>query len=150
EFANLWDNGKMDMAAERMVDGAFKLNWGEFKKGANEVYKAVTYQKMDPEREAEGQRRMLLDTSAPDAFNQTQAEQVADKHNLAPNWRERVISGTPPKSADAMLPKAKGGDGASLDDYKKTKPARQAEQLAEREAMRKALEELHPPTNSIN
>lgn len=155
EFANLWDNGKMDLATERMIDGAFKLNWGEFKKGAGEVYKAVTYQKFDPEREKEAQRRMLIDTSPPDVFLQTQAEQVADKHDLAPNWRERVISGAPPKSADAPqkhseLVKAKGGDGAALDDYKKAKPSRPAEQLAEREAMRKALEELHPPTNSIN
>ncbi|MBY0408278.1 MAG: hypothetical protein K2Q01_11355, partial [Rickettsiales bacterium] len=96
--------------------------------------------------------------SPPAAFLETQAQQEQRKKNAplhgrppAPqaNWRDRVIS-APAQEKEPITPKAKGGDGASLDDYKKPKVERQSEQLAEREAMRKALEELNPPTNAIN
>lgn len=148
EFANLWDNGKMDLSAERMIDGLTKLNWGEFKKGAHEVYNTVLYRPLpEPEREAEAKRRMVLDTSPPADFDKTQAEQIAAKHKLDSNWRERVI--TAPKER-APLVKAKGGDGASLDDYKKPKPEAPPDQLVERESLRKALLEMEPPTKSIN
>ncbi|MBY0406766.1 MAG: hypothetical protein K2Q01_03680, partial [Rickettsiales bacterium] len=102
EFANLWDNGKMDLAAERMIDGALKFSWGEFKKGAGEVYNTVLQRPLsEPEREVEGQRRMLIDNSPPAAFLETQAQQEQRKKNAplhgrpqAPqaNWRDRVIS----------------------------------------------------------
>ncbi len=136
EFANLWDNGKMDLAAERLIDGAAKLNWGEFKKGVGEVYNSVLYRPLaDPKREVEAQRRMLVDTSPADVFVETQAEQVIQKQKA--NWRDRVISG-PPVEKQVI---------AAHDE--KRVPAKKAS-YAEQEAMRKALEELTPPTNSIN
>lgn len=67
EFANLWDNGKMDLAAERAIDGATRLNWGEFKAGLAEIGRAFTAKPFDdPAREAEAARRNQVDTSAAD------------------------------------------------------------------------------------
>jgi len=162
EFANLWDNGKMDMSAERMIDGAAKLNWGEFKAGAGEVWNSILHKPLkDPVREAEGQRRNMIETSPPDIFTKCQAQTDAEKCHAeegvkarqdaeakqaaetkpvaepksAMSWQERIISGpaVEKKSATAISEKAKP---------QKTH--------ADQEAMRKALEELNPPTNSIN
>lgn len=142
EFANLWDNGKMDMAAERLIDGAVKFNWGEFTAGAGEVWNAMLHRPMsEPAREAEGRRRMKLDTSPPDTFDKTQVEQMRDKkHHHGHSWRERVFSGPP---AEKKVIAAKEEEKA------KAAPAKSGS-YAEQEAMRKALEELSPPTNSIN
>ena len=152
EFANMWDNGKMDMAAERMIDGAAKLNWGEFKSGAGEVWQSILRQPLkDAAREAEGQRRNKIDTSAADVFTKTQAQmqeeilqaqQEADKEKMEQegkaasgdlSWQERIISTKPaPKKAEP----------AEKITSKKN--------YADQEAMRKVLEEHNPPTNSIN
>lgn len=139
EFANLWDDGKMDLAAERLVDGVAKLNWGEFKKGAGEVYNAVLQRPLeDPARETEAQRRKLLDTSPADVFLQTQAEQKIGQMERS-NWRDRIISG-PPVEKQII---------AAHDEKNRLQPRKKVS-YAEQEAMRKALEELSPPTNSIN
>jgi hypothetical protein len=140
EFANLWDNGKMDMAAERLIDGAASLNWGEFKAGAGEIWNAFLHKPMsDPVREAEGRRRMQMDTSPPDVFDRTQVEQARHKKKISGNWRERVVSGPPVEKTII----------AAREEEEKAKPQKSGS-YAEQEAMRKALEELSPPTNSIN
>ena len=142
EFANLWDNGKMDMAAERMIDGAAKLNWGEFKKGAHEVYKAVAHQPFeDAAREVEAQRRILVDTSPADSFRETQAAQNLNKKpeqamSEGSSWRDRLISGPPVEKK--ILAQREEKAFAKKVSY------------AEQESMRKALEDLSPPTNAIN
>jgi hypothetical protein len=149
EFANLWDNGKMDMAAERLIDGAVKLNWGEFKAGANEVWRSILRKPLaDPKREAEGQRRIQIDTSASDAFSKTQAQIIEENSKLKTpagkepkqtqsqdiSWQERIISAKQePKKQEAQA--------------EKPKPQKN---YADQEALRKALEEHNPPTNSIN
>ena len=68
EMAHMYDTGKMDMAAERLIDGAAKLNMGEFKAGLGEVWNTILQRPLkDPAREAEAIRRIHSDTSAPDA-----------------------------------------------------------------------------------
>jgi len=69
EAALLWDSGKMDVATERMIDGAANLNWGEFSQGAGETWRAIFKQKFkDPEREQLAQDRIRQDTSLADVF----------------------------------------------------------------------------------
>lgn len=126
EFARVWDDGKMDMAAERMIDGAAKLSWGEFKAGAGEVWNTFLHRQLaDPAREAEGQRRIALDLSPPD-----DADHLRREENNPLSWLERVIQGKPEDKPEV------GGNNPK--------------NYAEREEMRKALEKMHPPTNSIN
>ena len=169
EAADLWDNGKTDMAAERLIDGAAKLDWKEFKAGAGEVWNAILHKPMaDPEREVEAQRRIQEDTSAPDIFTNEQFEKhkvIEEEHhkrdeNMAlkvkhfeaerkhaaaekkpvpsSSWQERLVSGKKPEAAaDAAVDK---------DDGKPKKHTSYADQ----QAMRKALEELTPPTNSVH
>lgn len=75
ETARLFDTGKMDLATERMIDGAAKLNFSEFKEGLGEVWRSVLQQPLkDPKREAEALRRITLDTSAADADATSSAE----------------------------------------------------------------------------
>ena len=99
---------------------------------------------------------MEIDTTPADIFTKTQVqmeEEVRQSHLAAEkkahgkslpkaddlSWQERTIS------------KPKGGDGASLEDkYKTVKPTPKPVTMAEREEMRKALQELDPPTNAIN
>ena len=123
EFARLWDDGKMDMATERMIDGATSFNWGEFKAGTGEVWRAILHKPLvEPGREAEAQRRIKLDTSDSDAINRGRREQRS--------WSERVVQGRPE-------------DRPEIDADKPTT-------YAEQEKMREALKEMVPPTNSIN
>ena len=165
EFSTLWDNGKTDLAVERLVDGAAKLNWKEFKAGAGEVASAILHKPFeDPAREVEAHRRIKIDTSASEIFNeqefskqqkqelaaheQEESKAVlvkkleAEKFGKAPasSWRDRVVSGQKAEPAEEKLAAAKDAK------YGVTKSASYSEQ----EAMRKALEELQPPTNSIN
>lgn len=141
EFANLWDDGKTDLATERLINGATSLNWGEFKAGLGEVWRAVTKQKLaDPAREAEAQRRIKIDQSAPVDFIKTQAERADDatsknvqdaKQSLS--WQERMVAGKAAPKFDSTRP---------VDSRPKS--------YAENEAMKKALEEVTPPTNAIH
>jgi|GEM_PF-1496509 len=155
EFANIWDNGKTDMAAERMIDGVAKLNWGEFKAGLGEVWNAVLYKPLaDPEREKEAQRRTKLDTSPPDVFSRTWSEQhkaeLEAKKNAA--GKRAVALRTPPQDSDiSWQERVVSGPPTTLKQEVEAKPETAApKSRAEQEAMRKALEELNPPTNSIN
>jgi len=152
ETANLWDTGKMDTATERMIDGAAGLNWGEFKAGAGEVWRAILHQPFaDPAREAAAElrheRASVADSSLSDEGNGEET-----RHKYLTNWRERIISG-PPTPARAGF--ASTGNDASLGaTYKIAKRQLVAEQPqkshAEQEEMRKVLEELHPPTDRIH
>lgn len=136
EFSNLWDNGKMDMSAERMIDGATKLNWGEFKKGAHEVYRSILQRPLeDPLREQEAQRRLSSDTSPADVFTKTQAEQAVTRESKLHksgdrktpgeqiSWgelkkggrdidaqRQKVLHGTAPGAAQEKAARAEKGD----------------------------------------
>lgn len=142
EAANLWDNGKMDLAAERLIDGATKLNWGEFKKGAGEVYNTVLNKPLqDTNREIEAQRRMWLDTSPADQFETTQAQQYARKHQIPVQWRDKVFSG----------PTVRSEKGDPLQNENIARHiSKKKTSYTEHEELRKMLEELNPPTNSIN
>ena len=79
ETAKLWDTGKMDMSAERLVDGLFSGNWKEVKAGAGEVVNTILQNPLEPEREAEGQRRNDIDNSAADSFNDSQGSNVSEQ-----------------------------------------------------------------------
>lgn len=130
EAARFWDDGRMDAAAERMIDGAAKLNWGEFKAGVGEVWHAFLHQPLaDPKREAVAQHRKLLDTSLTDSVNldSSHARAKQARREAALSWRERAIQGEKPE-VGADRPRSH----------------------AEREEMREALKEMQPPTPSIN
>jgi hypothetical protein len=136
EFAKLWDNGKTDVAVERMIDGATKFNWGEFKAGLSEIGSAILHKPFaDPAREAVAQRRLVTDTSQSDAVNLTDEEKqqetvAASAAPSMPNWRERVVAGTKEDAPEVGANKPKT--------------------YAEREEMRKVLEQAQPPTNSVH
>lgn len=142
ETARLWDTPQMDVATERLIDGAASLKWGEFRAGASEMWKAFLHKPLaDAKREAIVERREELDTSLTDSVNLDHREaQLQERRNRrnrnrgnntsaadAPNWRERVVQGEKPE-VGANEPTSHG----------------------EREKMREALKELQPPTNSIN
>jgi len=181
EFANLWDSGKMDYAAERMIDGAFGLNWHEFKAGTSEVFNAMLHKPFaDPNREVEAQRRIQIDTTAPEIFTDEQFKaqkteeaqefrteekdaakvkhlEAEGKRNSPLSWKERVVSSQKPadkdeqKNADPLTSMGYSGNGDPLKSmgYSKNTPQKSGN-YADQEAMRKALEELSPPTNAIN
>jgi hypothetical protein len=78
ETAMLWDNGKTDTALERMIDGASRFNFKEFKAGLGEFGRAIMHQPFaDPKREAEAQHRMKSDTSAADGAAYVSAKEVS-------------------------------------------------------------------------
>lgn len=141
EFANMWDDGKMDLAAERLIDGATHFNWGEFKAGAGEVWHSILRRPLaDPAREAEAQRRIELDSSAPVSFTRTQAQRRHARGEFSGqsspvdselSWKDRLFSGRA-KEKPAQ------------------KPDSRPRSFAEQEAMKKALEELTPPTSAIH
>lgn len=149
ETALLWDTGKMDVATERMIDGAFSFNWKEFKAGAQEVGYAIAHKPFaDPAREAQAQHRMRLDTSAPDVFNQTQQQMQEERENDLPRWQDRVISGKSNVVEDTP------GDGASLENTyriaRRSPSDIKPRGPVERKELRDALNKLSPPTNSIH
>lgn len=141
EAARYVDHGKTDAALERMIDGACDFNFKEFKAGAGEVVSAIRHKPFaDPIREAYAEKRVLQDTSPADQMTKEQEvdlqKHFAKKHHLVAknnelSWQERVISGRPSEKE----PK---------EQFVKT------ENHIDQEAMRKALQELQPPTNSIH
>ena len=149
ETALLWDNGKMDMAAERLIDGATNLNWGEVKKGAGEIWKTLRQAPLEDEaREKEAQKRIETDTSL--AYGITQAdpkEEHASGRNIPfffkenkPQqqlpWKDRIIQGQAKDS--------------KIDDLK-TKPLqKRADKYADNVEMQNLLKSIQPPTNSIH
>jgi hypothetical protein len=139
EFANLWDDGKMDMAIERAIDGAAKFNFGEFAQGVRETGYAIFHKPLpDAAREVEAQRRIGLDKSAADVFSETKKDmrKIDRVHRHLSDskaeltWRERMVQGKPEDRPEV---------GAN-------RPKSHAEQ----EEMRKLLEKSTPPTPSIN
>lgn len=132
EFSRLWDDGKMDLATERMIDGAAAFNWGEFKAGAGEVWNAFLHKPLaDPAREAEARRRIKVDTSPTVDVSRVAGD---DKQR----WQDRFILSKPLQTkADEAL--------------KSSRPkAPIAASYADKEAYRKILEENDPPTKSVN
>lgn len=131
EAARLWDSGRMDAASERMIDGATSLNYNEFKAGASEVWRTVLNKPFsDRKREAYAIKRIREDESPADNLTKDQAkiDALQDISRSPLSWQQRVISGNPPE---------------------KTTPEKHSN-YAEQEALRKALSELQPPTNSIH
>jgi len=131
EFANAWDSGKTDLALERTIDAATHFNWGEFKAGAREVKQALMHDKFDdPAREAEAQRRIAVDETLSDASFRKSSSILDEDPATIPSWKDRLFHGKPAEKTE-------------------TKPQKNSSH-AEKESMRKALDELTPPTNSIH
>jgi len=142
EAARLWDSGKMDAAAERLIDGAAKLDLSEAAAGAREVWRTVINKPFaDIDREAYAMKRIREDESPADNLTREQAYLDAkrdirtDVSQSPLSWRQRLIHGRPQEKF--------------TDSVRDTKQEQQIN-YAEQEAMRKALSELQPPTNSIH
>jgi len=148
EFGNLWDTGKMDLAAERLIDGATKFNWGEFKAGAGEVWNSILRRPLDdPQREAEAEWRIRHDNTPADVFldnkEQQEAEEKIAQKQLNPLWQDRIFAGSD-KSAGQ---KTKGRK--KKDFVAEFKPNPQlAGSYADQESLQKLLQQLTPPTPS--
>lgn len=64
-FSHAWDNGRTDIAIERVLDGIAKLNGTEIRKGVGEIGRALTNQPLNnPQREQEALCRIASDRSA--------------------------------------------------------------------------------------
>ena len=155
ETANLWDNGKMDLAVERMIDGADALKWKEFKAGAAEVRDAIFHRPFaDAAREKEAHRRTRVDTSAADtALFDPEAEEKNDTLLVQEEAAERkkefakpALKKTSELGWQERLVKGRSEEG----DVQPISTKHSPHSHAEREAMRKVLEESQPPTNSIH
>ncbi len=70
EFANLWDNARMDIAIDRALSGAGNLKPGEFMAGLHEMGRVLQQKELtDPEREAQAKEAIRTDVSAADIFD---------------------------------------------------------------------------------
>jgi hypothetical protein len=135
EAARLWDDGRMDAALERTIDGAVKFDYREFKAGASEVWHSIMKQPFaDQKREEYAIKRIREDESPADNLTKEQAylDQIHDIAQSPLSWKERIIHGRPAEKVS--------------EDKQFEKHASYADQ----EAMRKALAELQPPTNSVH
>ena len=133
ETAVLWDNGKTDMAAERMIDGVANLDLKEIKEGASEVWRAILHKPFaDPKREAEAQKRILLANSTIDGMTEANRKALkagmAKDHGDGRSWQERMISESPRLQQSRK------------DQYSHT----------EKQKMLEMLQQWQPPTNSIH
>lgn len=141
EFANLWDNSQMDVATERLIEGGSHLNWGEFKAGAHEMWRAFVHRPFAEEKRqevADHRKEIESRPENPMTANLGEGDIRRADFDRRPNWQDRVISA--PKT------KPEGHSGA----VERKSQASHVEHEKVREEMRKALEELNPPTNSIN
>jgi hypothetical protein len=153
EAAALVDTPAMDVAAERMIDGATAFKWGEFKAGAGEVWRAFVHKPFtDPTRQAAVEHRQALaqklseeekDGGAvwqehigkkelvqkPEATVAT-AESQRAKEMASLGWRERLVQGKPEEALELNANKRKSH--------------------AEKEELRDLLAKSTPPTNSVN
>ena len=139
EAARLWDDGRMDASLERMIDGAAKLNAKEFKAGASEVWHSILKKPFaDENREAYALKRIREDESPADNLTKEQArlDQIHDISQSPLSWKERVVQGRPSEKDE--------------DKEKFDKHFGKQYSYADQEAMRKALVELQPLTNSIH
>ncbi len=142
EAARLWDSGKMDAAAERLIDGVVKLNMSETAAGAREIWRTIVNKPFtDIDREAYAMKRIREDESPADNLTREQAyldakSDIREDVKQSPlSWRQRLVHGRPTEKF--------------TDGLKEKKPEQQIN-YAEQEAMRKALSELQPPTNSVH
>lgn len=70
EFANLWDNARMDTAIERALHGVNTLSPAELGAGLNEIGHSLRLEPLpDPAREQKAQARLRNDISAADIFD---------------------------------------------------------------------------------
>jgi len=198
ETARLWDHGKTDLALERTIDGAFGLNWGEFMAGINETWNALLHKPFDDaKRDAEGERRMKIDTSAADGQSNAEARKAKEQQlgrlarlkggsNLPEAGPVSALSPIAPIAPITSIPQpsldtAPGRDAEWYTTLhkKKEKLATHREQVetsrtspirnrlytgekpnsetlapgkgyAQREDLRKILEESYPPTPSVH
>ncbi len=135
EAARLWDTGRMDTAAERMIDGAASFNYKEFKSGASEVWRTVLRKPfLDPQRELEAKKRILEDASPADNLTREQAQldKLRDIYERPLSWQERIVHGN------------------SQNNPEEKSKIEKSPSYLEQEEMRKILKELQPPTNSIH
>ncbi len=155
ETAKLWDNGKTDLAVERLIDGAEKLSWNEFTAGAGELRDALLNRPFaDKNREKEARRRTKVDTSAADtALFDPDAEEKNDKLLAQEQAAERAKTFAKPELKKTSelgwqerLVKGRSEEG----DVQTVSTKHSPNSHAEREAMRKVLEESQPPTNSVH
>ena len=103
------------------------------KAGLGETWNAILHKPFaDTVREKEAKRRQSIDTSAADDADPIDKTKAVPAVEKLP-WAERVVQ---------------GNDGAALMDSVSTKHSPQSH--AEREAMRKLLEDVQPPTSSIH
>ncbi len=139
EAARIWDSGKMDMAAERMIDGAADLNFKEFKEGAKEVWSATIHPHKpfaDPIREAMGQQRIHEDYSPSDSLNKEQIKMLhRDQYDKLP-WQERVVQGSPPQKKSA--------------EKKERQQFTPQNSYTDNAEMQRLLRDMIPPTNSVH
>jgi len=133
EAAILWDNGKMDEAAERMIDGVTDFNFKEAKAGAKEIWQAILHKPFDdPKREAKAQERIINDPSPSDGMTKANIEAIRKaEQNKQISWQERLVH-------------------AGRVDEAKTPHLKKHSSYADDVAMQKALRELQPPTNSVH
>jgi len=146
-LADRWDYGRMDAAVDRTIAGAVTLNPGEFKAGTGEVWQAIKRKPFkDPVREEYAQCLEATDATPSDNKfdvnphagqscdyllpNRKMKKPISEPKKDGLSWRERVVQAKPQDRPEVGANNPKGH--------------------GEREEMRKALEEMHPPTNSIN
>lgn len=140
EAARLWDDGRMDAALERTIDGAVKLNLREFKAGASEVWHSILKKPFaDEKREAYALKRIREDESPADNLTREQArlDQLHDIAQSPLSWKERVVQG-------------RSSEKDNEDKEKFDKHFGKQYSYADQEAMRKALVDMQPLTNSIH
>jgi hypothetical protein len=143
EFANLWDDGKMDMALERAIDGASQLNIGEFRAGLREVLHAILHKPMpEAAREVEAQRRIKLDESAADVFTETKGTVHEKSHAASSHAKDGNTHRHKLSHRERLVARPKG-EAVEVG-------AGRPKSFAEREEYKRMLEEVDPPTNSIN
>jgi len=142
----LWDNGKMDMAAERLIDGATHLNLKEVKAGAGEIWKTLKQEKLDDkDHEEEAQKRINQDPSP--AFGVTKADaDYMKKHGYnipffereqpEISWKDRIVQ-APPKEAK------------NRDELKYKPIPKRSDKYSDNE-MAAMLASLNPPSKSIH
>ncbi len=91
EFARKWDNGRMDTSIERMLKGAVKLNFSEFKAGLGEIADSLNQRPLsDPAREAEAQERIQHDISPADVFDPEVGK--LGHRGCSPKYREKLLA----------------------------------------------------------
>lgn len=148
-LADRLDYGRMDAAVDRTIEGVTSLKPNEFTAGVGEMWQAIKRQPLkDPVREEYAQCLEATDATPSDNKFDVNPHAGESCDFLLPkrrpkkqdaaaaqpkpelNWRERIIAGKAEDKPEVGANKPTG--------------------YAEKEEMRKLLESLQPPTNSIN